>query len=176
MAQSYSAFAFRQPAGFAGDISRTHPQTWVEPGLNDATNPVPFYGSAVLLTNVNSYRGMLAGDTGVTVINGIASRPYPIQPLTAPGSFGAVAFGGLVLPMSGEIAIVKQGYVMVPVVGTPVKGGAVFVWVAATAGANVQGGFQAAATGGSTAALTNCKFNGPPDANGIGEIIINLGF
>jgi len=176
MAQSYSAFQYRMGSGFPGEIARTHPQTWVEPGLNDVTNPVQFFGQAVLInTAANSYRGIIATDTGITAINGIAARPYPIQPQTAPGVYGAVAFGGLILPPPGEIAIVRQGYVMVPVVGTPTKGGAVFVWVAATAGANVQGGFQATSSG-STAAIANCKFNGPPDANGIGEVIINLGF
>ena len=58
----------------------------------------------------------------------------------------------------------------------PVKGGAVFVWCAATSGSHIQGGFESVASGGNTAALdtTRYQFNGPADANGNVEVCINI--
>jgi hypothetical protein len=57
--------------------------------------------------------------------------------------------------------------------GVAQKGGAVFIWVAATSGAHIQGGFEVAASGGNTCALDESySFNGPADANGNVEISI----
>jgi hypothetical protein len=175
------AFPFRMNAGFAGDVNRSHPVS-IEPGKNDTTNPVQFFGQAVIgVTANNSYRGVLSSDTGVTTIDGIAARPFPIQQVSAV-NFGAIAFGAAVLPPAGEIDVVKKGYILVPIFGQPTKFGAVNLWIAASTGGgvfgtdHVQGGFEASATGGSTVALTNCRFNGPPDPNGIGEISIDTNY
>ena len=55
------------------------------------------------------------------------------------------------------------------------KGGPVFIWTAASAGANVQGAFVDTLTAGSTtAALPGVTFNGTPDASGVTEICFNV--
>ena len=166
-----AAFTFRMGAGSPGDVNRTHPASIV-PGLVDATTPVRLYGDAVLVnTAANSYKGFGAGDTAITVLQGVCVRPYPIQQST--GGMSS-ALGTAAAPTSGFIDVIRQGFVMVkiPPGVTVTKNGAVFVWCAATAGNNVQGGFVGAATGGSTAAVTNARFTGPADATGVVEIEI----
>lgn len=164
------SYPFRCPAGFAGDLNRAHPAS-VEPGYIDVSNPPAFYGLAVLVNRTtNSIRGMAAGDTGVLRIYGINLREYPVQQLSG----GAQAApGAIAAPISGPISVCRDGYVMVKVNGAVTKDGLVYVWVAASSGAHVQGGFEAAATGGSTAAIVNAVYNGPADANGICEVIVN---
>lgn len=177
------AFSFRMSAPSAGEVNRTHPAT-IEPALNDATNPATFYGEAVLYNGTaNDVRAPLASDTAVTHIDGIIVRPYPQQAPSAPQPYGgtgtvAAPFGYAGTPPAGApVDVLKAGYISVPVVGTPNKGGAVFVWIAASAAPHVQGGFEAAATGGSTIALETdgrTYYNGPTDANGIGELCFNV--
>lgn len=170
------AFPYRMGAGFSGDINRTHPFN-SEPVPVDPTSPPLFYGSAGIIDGTSKkFRRLLAGDTAVTFIYGVAARPYPTAAV-APGNFGAAqGFGSGAPPTNQPLSAMRWGYVLVPIVGTPGKGDPVFVWVAASSGAHVQGGFEAGSTGGSTAALdvNHYTFNGPPDANGIGEIICGI--
>jgi hypothetical protein len=59
-------------------------------------------------------------------------------------------------------------------VGTPAKGAPVFIWVAAASGNHVVGGWEAVASGANTIQLdAKSYFNGPPDANGITELVYN---
>lgn len=164
------AFTFRMGAGFAGEINRTHPFS-VVPSRQDATNPVARYGNAVLYDGTNnSARGMVAADTGVTKIAGVLVRPFPTQQHSASGLFAPAGFGPATPPTSGIIDALEDGFILVPVVGTPTKGGAVYVWVAASSGSHVQGGFETAASAGNTAAISNAYFTGGVDANGIAEL------
>ena len=57
---------------------------------------------------------------------------------------------------------------------TPALGGTVYVRITANPTYNtaVVGGFEAAADSSNTVALTNCQWGGPPDANGIAELVI----
>lgn len=176
-----AAFTFRMGAGFAGDVNRTHPAS-IEPCLIDAANPPLFYGEAVIadLTSTNGVRAPVAGDSGLASVFGVTVRPFPIQAGSG-SNFGAVALGVPgVPPASGVIDILKSGYIMVNLAGAAaaLKGSPVFVWVAASSGSHVQGGFEAAATGGSTVALDatgdRYYFNGPADSNGIVELAFNL--
>lgn len=161
------AFPYRMGAGFAGDINRTHPFDAM-PALMDPTNPSTRYGNALLVnTAANTYRTLLIGDVAVVAIHGILVRPYPVQQ----GSTSQ-ALGAGVPPTSGIIDVLTSGLIMANVVGAVTKRGPLFVWVAATGGGHVQGGFEAAATGGSTAAIANGYFNGPADANGVAEVRI----
>ena len=167
------AFGFRMGAGFPGDPNRTHPFS-VLPGLMNATNPVRLYGDAVLIDPAsNSYRGFIAGDTGVTKLAGVLVRPYPIQQTT--GGM-ASAIGAAVPPTTGVVDVLEDGYIMVRCNNfatlQPTKGGAVFVRVAATAGALVQGGFHSAADAANTVAISNARWNGPADANGVAEMSV----
>lgn len=165
------AFNFRMPGGFAGTVNRTHPAS-IEPCLADPTSPPAFFGQAVKVVSASQgVAGIGAGDSALTDIYGVSVRPFPTQQMTGGP---AAAFGNGVPSSIQPVDILKSGYIMVPVVGTPVKGGAVFVWAAASSGSHVAGGFEAAATGGSTIALpqNSYSFNGGPDANGICELIV----
>jgi hypothetical protein len=173
-----TAFTFRMGAGFAGDVSRGHPAS-IQPALISPVNPVLGYGVPVVVDAAgganNGVRPLAAGDVGLTEIFGVSVRPFPIQQATTANSYGAVGYGAGVPPAVQPIDILRGGYIMVPVVGQSVKGGAVFVWVAASGGGHTQGGFEIAASGGSTCSLSAAgyQFNSPPDANGIAELILN---
>lgn len=169
------AFQFRMGAGFAGAVNRMHP-AWIEPAKNDTTNPVPFYGSAVIVNGAaNSVRGIISSDTSNVAIYGVCVRTFPTQQATDTTGFGTATLGGLVAPSTvPALDVLREGYVMVPVNGNPTKGGNVYIWSAASSSPHVQGGFEASTPGGNGFQVTNAMFNGPPDANGIGEVIIRL--
>lgn len=163
---------YRMGAGYPGDVNRTHPCS-ILPGLMDTTNPVRLYGDPVLInTAANSYRGFIATDTAVVKIDGILVRPYPTQQTT--GGMAA-AFGAAVPPVGPAVCdVLNEGFIMVRcnnfAAAPPTKKGAVFVWVTATSGVHIQGGFESVANGANTVAITNAQFNGPPDASGVCEI------
>lgn len=166
------AFTYRMGAGFPGDVNRTHPAS-ILPGLQDVTDPIPFYGFPVLIDATdNTYRAIETADQAITVIDGVLVRPYPTQQTT--GGMAAT-IGAAVPPTSGVIDILDDGFIMVSLsnfaAASPVKGGAVYIWTAASTGNHVMGGFEASSGGGdSTAAITNARFNGPPDSNGVCEL------
>lgn len=165
------AFTYRMGAGFPGDVNRTHPAS-ILPGLMNVTNPVRLYGDPVLVdAATNSYRAVLVGDTAVTKIAGILVRPYPTQQTT--GGM-ASSFGAAVPPVTGVIDVLDEGFMIARcnnfATVQPAKGGAVHIWYTASTGAHVQGGFESAATASNTIAITNAKWNGPADANGVTEI------
>jgi len=170
-----TAIPYRMRAGFPGDVNRTHPFS-VEPAVNDPDDPVLGYGRAVVVVTANnSVRNMKAGDGALTKIYGVSVRPYPIQ--QSSGGMDA-AFGTGTPPQNQPVDVLRSGYIMVPVVGSPTKGGAVYVWIAADSGDHVQGGFEAAADGGNTILLASdtgsITFNGPPDSEGVTELIFNV--
>jgi hypothetical protein len=166
------AFQFRMGAGFPGDVNRTHPAS-IEPCLIDASAPPTAYGQPVLVDpTTQGVRPFTVGDTA-TAAYGVTVRPYPIQQASA-SNFGAAAIGAAVPLTSGVMDVLRAGYIMSTVVGSTVKNGAVYVWVAASTGVHIQGGFEASASAGNTVALTNCTFNGSPDANGNVEIAFNI--
>ena len=164
------AFTYRMGAGYPGDVNRTHPAS-ILPGLMNVTNPVRLYGDPVLVdTATNSYRGFLAGDTAITKLAGVLVRPYPTQQTT--GGM-ASSFGAAVPPVTGVVDVLEDGYVIVRcnnfAAQQPTKGGAVYVWIAASTGAHVQGGFESVSSG-STVTISNAMWNGPTDANGVTEL------
>ena len=172
-----AAFTFRMPTGFAGDVNRVHPAS-IEPCLIDVNAPPTAYGQAVLVdATTQGVRPYTLGDTAVAPY-GVTVRPYPLQQASAT-NYGAVALGGVQAPPAAQpVDVLKSGYILVPLqnfgVNNAVKGGAVFIWVAASAGNHVQGGFESVTGGGNTVSLTNCYFNGPAGADGIAELAFNL--
>lgn len=171
-----TSYTFRMGAGAAGEVNRGHPAS-ILPNLIDPTNPITAYGQACIVVSAsNGVRPFAAGDTAVTDAWGVTVRPYPIQQATTSISYGEVNYGSVVPPSVQPIDVMRAGYIMVAVNGAVTKGGAVFVWCAASAGAHVQGGFEAGATGGSTAALATPKFqwNSPADPSGIAELSVTL--
>lgn len=168
------AYTFRMPSGIPGAISRTWPLV-VEGDIVDSANPVLGYGQATVL---DAATGKLRAVTSTdTAINGFVVRPYPISGQGSGGPFNLnYAFDQSVPPTSGVIDRLRQGYMTVKLGGTAsaVKGGAVYVWVAASTGTHVQGQVEAAATSGSTIAVPNAEFTGAADSNG--NVEISYGF
>lgn len=166
------AFTFRMGAGFPGDVNRTHP-FGITPGLQDATTPVRNYGDAVLTSTNNTVKGVVAGDGSATPINiyGALVRPFPTQQRSGGDSS---AFGAVAAPTTGVVDVCEMGYIMVKIPSgvTVTKGGQVFIWCAATSGANIQGSFAGAASSTNTVPVLNARFHGPADANGNVEIEI----
>ena len=169
------AFAFRMGAGFAGDVNRTHPAS-IEPCLIDDAAPPTAYGQAVLVdATTQGVRPFAAGDQSDTVAAGygMTVRPYPIQQSSA-SNYGEANMGEAVPPVKGIIDVLRAGYIMGKVVGSPVKGAAVYVWAAASSGAHVLGGLESAYSSGNTTQLKNATFNGSPDAAGVVEVAFNV--
>lgn len=171
---------FRMGAGFVGDVNRVHPAS-IEPALPDPNTPPTAYGQpVVVVAATNGVRPLVAGDTALTDIYGITVKPYPGQPNSATlfGTLSTQGLGGTLTPPPNQtIDILRSGYIMVKVSGSVAvaKGGAVFVWVAASGGSHVQGGFEPVASAGNTIPLpSKCTWNGPADANGIAEIAFNV--
>ena len=164
------AFTYRMGAGFPGDVNRTHPAS-ILPGLINTAHPVLLYGNPVLV-DAESYRQLLSTDTAVTAIAGVMVRPYPTQQTT--GGMTAT-IGAAVPPVSGVCDVINEGFVLTTCgnfAAAPCeKGGAVYVWIAASTGNHVQGTFEAGAGGaGDTILLTNARWNNAPDANGVAEV------
>jgi hypothetical protein len=169
------AFQFRMGAGFPGDVNRSHPAS-IEAAITDPTNPPMAFGQAVLVNPASQgVRSILTSDGAIDAIYGITVRPYPAQPATASGAYGAQGIGAAPLPPNQPVDVLRSGYILAPVNGTPSKGGRVFIWTAASTGPHVTGGFEAAATAGSTIELDEKSYyNGTPDASGTVEISFNI--
>lgn len=159
-------------AGFPGDVNRMHP-AWIEPCQQNAANPVAAPGLVCVVDPAtNTVRGAASGDTGITTIYGIAVRSFPTQQTSGGPN---ATLGASALNAQQPLDVLRAGYIMAQVTsGTPRKGDPVFVWVAATAGNNVQGSVRTSASAGNTAAITNAFFNGPTDANGVAEIVVRV--
>lgn len=162
------AIQFRMGAGFAGDVNRSHPAN-IEPCLIDPTSPPTAYGQAVVGDPTSQgVRPLTTADAG-TSIYGVTVRPYPVSQTT--GGMGS-SIGQAVAPPTGVTDILKDGYILVPVQGTPTKFAPVYIWIAAPSGNHFTGGFEAAASGGNTALLAGATWNGSPDSTGICELIL----
>jgi hypothetical protein len=150
-------------AGYPGDLVTSMPSI-VEPAKVNVTTPPLLYGGGVFVdTATNSVRQPAPGDTGLTKLYGIMVRPYPYQQQS--GGMGAT-IGAATPPTSGVVDVCRAGLIMAKCTGTPTKNGPVYMWVAATSGANVQGQFAAANSAGNTILLANAAFDGPPDSSG----------
>lgn len=167
------SIGYRMSAGFAGDVNRFHPASIV-PRLMDAANPIRQYGDPCILGAANSVRGFIAADVTTPVkIRGILVRPQVTQAISA--TMTSTIGGGTPPTGAAPVDILEQGYGMAKcnnvAAGSPVMGGAVYIWVAASAGSDVQGGFRGAANA-SAVLVSNAEWMSPPDANGVAEIRI----
>lgn len=176
-----AAFTFRAGAGFAGAVTRQENSS-IEPVLIDAAAPPLLYGVPVVIDpTTQGIRPLVAGDSALTTFYGVLVRPFPTSQFSV-SNFGNTPLGtNGVPPASGPADVLTRGYinVKVPTGSTAaVKNGAVFVWIAATSGLHIQGGFETAASGGNTIAITGgsgtTRFNGGQDANGIIELAFNI--
>lgn len=178
-AANVMAIKFRMNAGFPGDVSRTHPFS-VEPVLNDDVAPCTAYGQFLVIDATgNAVRRIGVADQSDAVSLmawGLSVRPYPVSPggnVTAPGA--QADFGGGAPAASGVMDVLRTGYATAALndkTQAPKKGDAVFVWCAASAGAQIQGGITAVFSAGNTVKLANAVFNGAGDGAGNVEVII----
>lgn len=171
------ALPFRMPAGFPGDVNRTHP-CWIEPASLDVANPPTFTGQACVIdAGTHLLRTVLAGDGALTDIYGFLVRSFPMQQKSST-NYGAATIGNQGAPGIGKADVMRAGYIMATLnnfaAQPSAKGGRVNIWIAATIANHVQGGVEAAATGGSTIQLDiKSSFNGLPDSSGNVEVIYN---
>lgn len=154
--------------GYPGTVSRSS-STVIENRFvkSTDTNPIPF-GSAVILNSDNSYSAMGAGATA-SQFAGIAVREVKTN-LT----YGTNASGSYQPGQPCDVLMRGSATIQVNN-GTPTANGTVYVRIAANASipAGVVGGFEAAADGTNTVALTNVKFKtGLLDANNVAEVTI----
>lgn len=174
------AFQFRMGAGFPGDVNRTHPAA-IEPVMVDVETPPTIFGQIVVVdTTSNAVRPLAASDQSNSVVltpHGTLVRSYPSQASTG-GAFGAASLGSATPPATGVADVLRAGYIMVQLnvgVTAPTKGGAVYVWCAATSGNHIQGGYETEYSAGNTTLLDpRYTYNGPPDSNGVTELSCNV--
>jgi len=161
------AYPFRLPAGIPGTVHRIEAAT-IEPQETDPTAPPTAYGVPVKVVS-GRMQPLAAGDA-VGVIYGINVRDFP-------GVASQDPLGTSTPPVRGGMSVLKRGYINVLLAGATaaVKGGTVYVRVAAPATGKPIGGFEAAADGTNTVALpANSYFMGPADAFGNTEIAYNI--
>lgn len=168
------AFLFRMPSGIPGAYNRTEHLT-VEAGLPLVGSLPAGYGLPLAIdAPTGRYRAVLGTDTATSIV-GLLVRPYPNSSLgaTSDGLGSIVNFG----TYSGVINVMRRGYMTVLVGGTAAaaKGGLIYVRIASPAAGKPMGGLEAAADGANTVALPPTWYwMGPADAQGNGEVAINI--
>jgi len=150
------SFLAQSAIGFIGRITRSTPLPRTTPDMNDATNPVAFYGLAVLNTINNTVRSILATDAGTSGISGIAAANFPFQPSSAT-NYGAQALNALTAVAPNSVmGTPRAGFIMIYLnsaqAPTATKADKVYVWCAASTGTHIQGGFENAATAAAVSA------------------------
>jgi hypothetical protein len=160
------AFLTRMPFGIPGDVTRQS-QAKIEAQVLNASLPFSAFG---LFGKIASGKFVpFAGAETAADAYGILVRPYPIT-----GTNASDPLGTSVPPTTGLADVLRSGYINVKNnAGTPAVGGAVYVRIAAAAGKPI-GGFEAAADGVNTIAITGATFAGAADANGNVEIAYNI--
>lgn len=151
--------------GFAGSFSR-QPDSIIDthPLEGDA---VLQFGMPVVYGTAGAVRAFDAGGTAENFL-GVAIREVKSATDYLNQNIGAYQ-------PNEAVPVMKRGCVNVLCQnGTPAPGGVVYVRTAAsdTYPNAVVGGFEAAADGANSVALTNVKWKGTADANGIAEIRI----
>lgn len=139
------SFLAQSPSGFIGRLTRSVPAPKVLAAVNDATNPVPFFGLALMRTATNTVRSVLATDAGATAIGGIGVAPFPFQ-VASGSNYGAQSLSNLTSAPAGPIDVNTSGLQTVYCnnAQNATQASPVCVWIAATAGNHIQGGFEIA--------------------------------
>lgn len=151
-------------AGFAGSYSR-QPDMIVNSRPAGGSANIPF--GAPLVYSGTTVVQMGASATPAQFV-GVAGREIKSSLNYLEQSPGEYAPGDVVSVFQrGSIQVYCQR-------GTPALGGAVYVRITANGSYEtaVVGGFEAEADSSNTVQLTNAQWGGPPDANGIAELVI----
>jgi hypothetical protein len=196
------AFLFRMPAGIAGEVNRIWASV-IEPASitpSGTTGAPTAYGVPLVIDatagNVGNMRTLLTADgssfvsggitytSGTAIVSGTAGTspgitgiyPYGILVRPFPTGGSQDPLGTSTPPTTGACDVLKSGYINVILSGSTaaVKGGQVFIWMAAATGTHILGGWEAAPSNGNTIAVPNCYFSGAADAAGNTEIAFNV--
>lgn len=163
------SFLYDAPAGVVGDITRVD-ETSVEPAMLIAVASV--YAQTYGIPMVYQSGGISQYQTSNVAADfcGVLARTAP--EIAASGDAGV--FGPSIPNQYQPQNLVTRGYVSVLCqYGTPVRGGIVYVRVAATSGSRLLGGFEATSDGGNNVALTLTQASWATDGmdeNNISEI------
>lgn len=172
-----NAFTFRMGNSSLGTVNRIS-NAKIEPCLVDTSAPPTGFGQPVVVdATTQGVRPLAAGDTALDAIYGFTVRPFPFQQGSTT-NFGSASFGGESPPTNQTVDVLRSGYITA-LMSNPgsaaVKGGRVYIWIAASTGAHVQGGLETAASGSNTIELDEkTYFNGPADANNLVEVSFNI--
>lgn len=167
------AYTYRMPAGFPGDVNRTHPASILPRNMSTAA-PVVAYGYPGLYDGATAtFRAVGLADSAITKIDGILVRPFPTQQTVG----GMTSTIGAATPPVGPavVDVLEQGFIIVQLsdfaAAPPQLGGPVYIWTSASTGTHVLGGFEAADGGSDTATITNARFaSSGTDNVGVTEI------
>lgn len=152
------------PNGFPGNYSR-QPDMIVDSHPLGGSSNVAF--GTPLVYSAGKVVAFGAADTATTFV-GIAAREIKSALSYLDQNSGEFTPGE-------AVPVFKRGCINVQCnVGTPALSGDVYVRIAVNASipTGVVGGFEAAADGTNTVKLTNCRWHGAADANGVAEIRI----
>jgi hypothetical protein len=123
------------------------PAPKIVPAINDGTNPVQYFGLAVIRTAQNTVRTILSTDGLLNAIAGIAVAPFPFQ-ASSGTNYGAQSMTALTAAPAGLIDINGSGFQTVycntAQVAAASQASPVCVWIAASTGTHIQGGFETA--------------------------------
>jgi hypothetical protein len=143
------SFLAQSTSGFIGRLTRSVPAPKVTPEMNDSTNPVTSYGLAVLNTVNNTVRAVLPTDGSLASISGIGVAPFPFQ-ASSGTNYGAQSLTALTSVNAGPLDVNRSGFETVycnsAAASTATKATPVFVWIAASTGTHIQGGFETSAS------------------------------
>lgn len=151
-------------AGYAGSYAR-QPDMIVNTRVAGGSANIPF--GAPLVYSTGTVVQMGASATAAQFV-GVAGREIKSSLTYLEQSPGEYAPGDAVSVFQrGSIQVYCQR-------GTPALGGAVYVRTTynGTYESAQVGGFEAENDSGNVVQLTNCQWGGPPDANGIAELVI----
>jgi hypothetical protein len=171
-----TAYTFRMNAGIPGELSRFQTLgTTVTPETMNTATPVLEYGVPVIVNN-SGVRPLVATDVTADLEAGFLVRPYPGGDRTLGFPSGVIPYGSGTPPNIGVVDLMRRGFMTVRLAGAaaPQRNSPVWVWTAATAGANVQGRVVAADPTTSGFKLNRAFFRGPADAAGNTEIGYNI--
>jgi hypothetical protein len=141
-----ASFLYRAPAGVAGSVTRVD-DTTVETGILNSANAPTAFGAPVKIVS-GQFQKIAASDTA-SVFYGVLARTAP----SIAGDLGQSFTTGIPNVTTPQ-GIVRRGYVnAVCTIGTPARGGQVYMRVVAATGKAV-GDFEATADGSNNVALT----------------------
>lgn len=166
MALNPQVIGAEMPNGFAGCYAR-QPDMIVNTRPAGGTANIPFGAPLVYDTDNVSVVQAGASFAAANFVGVAGAEIKSALNYLAPGN-GEFAPGDAVnVFMRGSINVKCYD-------GTPALGGTVYVRIAVseTHTTGVVGGFSATNESGSTVALTNCKWGGPADENGVAELVI----